>query len=76
MAKKSSRQPLILFRFEGSAIRDGRILFDDLLTFISNYNLAIERVISVLVTGSSMLFRPLALLCYTRRYLRLSELLP
>lgn len=54
MTNKHSIQPLLRVLFKGSAIQDGRILLDDLLIFISNLNLAIERTINVLLTGSSL----------------------
>jgi len=48
------KQPLLHLRFEGSAIRDGRILFDDLSIFVSNISLAIERIINKLLIGESI----------------------
>lgn len=54
MAIRQSKQSLLRLRFEGPAIHDSRILLDDLLQFVSNLNLAIERTISVLQTGSSV----------------------
>jgi len=54
MNSKSKKQPLLRFHFEGSAIHDGRILFDDFSTFISNVRLAIERLINTIRTGESV----------------------
>jgi hypothetical protein len=48
------KQPLLRLKFEGSAIRDGRILFDDLSIFVSNISLAIERIINKLLSGESI----------------------
>ena len=54
MISRNPKQPLLHVRFEGSAIRDGRILLDDFFLFVSNLNLAIERTINVLLTGTSL----------------------
>ena len=54
MTLGQAKQPLLRLHFEGPAIHDGRILLDDLLQFISNLDLAIERTINVLQTGSSV----------------------
>jgi len=54
MVVTKSRQPLLQLRFEGPAIRDGRILLDDLLQFVGNLDQAIERTITFLQTGTSI----------------------
>jgi len=54
MVRKQSKKPLLYLHFEGEAIRDGRILLDDLFQFVCNFDLAIERTINVLQTGSSL----------------------
>ena len=51
MATKNS---LLQFKFEGPAINDGRILYDDLNIFVSNIRLAIERIINSINTGESI----------------------
>jgi hypothetical protein len=48
------KKPLLRLRFEGPAIHDGRILYDDFSTFLSNIRLAIERIINGLRTGDSI----------------------
>jgi hypothetical protein len=48
------KQPLIRFRFCGSSIHDGRILYDDLSTFVSNISSAIERIIKSIQTGENI----------------------
>jgi hypothetical protein len=45
---------LIKFKFDGTSIRDGRILYDDLSTFISNISLAVDRIINKIRTGESV----------------------
>lgn len=54
MERRTKKQPLIKFRFTGSAIHDGRILFDDLSTFISNISLAVDRIINKIRIGESV----------------------
>jgi hypothetical protein len=54
MTRESAQKPLLRVRFAGTAIPYGRILLSDLLLFISNLNLAIERTVNVLLTGSSI----------------------
>lgn len=54
MEIKNPKQPLLRLRFEGPAIRDGRILYDDLAIFVSNLSLAIERIINSLQIGESI----------------------
>ena len=49
-----TKKPLLRFRFEGSAIHDGRILYDDFSIFLSNVRLAIERILNGLRTGESI----------------------
>lgn len=51
--KKGLGKPLINLYFQGNAIRDGRILLDDLFQFVYNLDLAIQRIISVIQTGTS-----------------------
>jgi hypothetical protein len=48
------RAPLLRFKFQGNSIRDGRILYDDLTTFISNISLAVDRIINKMLTGESV----------------------
>jgi hypothetical protein len=43
--------PLLTIRFEGPSVRDGRILLDDLMQFVSNIGAAVERIVNVLETG-------------------------
>jgi hypothetical protein len=50
-----SEQPLLRFKFNGESIHDGRILYDDLSTFISNITLAINRITNKLRTGESII---------------------
>jgi len=54
MDNKTKKQPLLKFKFNGSAIHDGRILYDDLITFISNISLAVDRIINKARTGESI----------------------
>jgi hypothetical protein len=49
MNKTTKKQALIRLRFEGIAVRNNTILFDDLSTFVSNISLAIDRVIQKLL---------------------------
>lgn len=49
MSKTPKQQPLLRLRFEGTAIRNNTILFDDLSTFISNISIAIDRLVHKLV---------------------------
>jgi hypothetical protein len=51
--KKGLEKPLINLHFQGKAIHDGRILLDDLFQFVYNLDLAIQRIISVIQTGTS-----------------------
>lgn len=50
----TSRKPLLRFKFDGESIHDGRILYDDLSTFISNISLAVDRIINKIRTGKSV----------------------
>lgn len=50
----TTKQPLLRIRFEGSAIHGGRILYDDLSTFMSNVNLAITRILNSMQMGTSV----------------------
>jgi hypothetical protein len=54
MNNEIKRNPLLKFKFNGSAIHDGRILYDDLSTFISNISLTIDRLINKIQTGESI----------------------
>lgn len=54
MDNKAKKRPLLRFRFKGSAIHDGRILYDDLATFVSNISLAIDRIILAIQTGETV----------------------
>ncbi len=47
-------KPLLSIRFTGKSVEHGRILLEDLQTFLSNFNLAVERTIDVLQTGTSL----------------------
>ena len=47
------KEPLLNLHFEGSAIHGGRMLLDDLFQFVGNFDLALERTINFLQTGSS-----------------------
>jgi len=51
---KTLVKPLLKFKFDGTSIRDGRILYDDLSTFISNVTLAVDRIINKIRTGESI----------------------
>ncbi len=44
MNKSPKKQPLLRLKFEGAAIRNNTILFDDLSTFVSNISIAIDRL--------------------------------
>ena len=50
----TSKQPLLKFKFDGDSIHDGRILYDDLSTFVSNISLAVDRIINKMRTGESV----------------------
>jgi hypothetical protein len=50
----TKKRPLLSLRFKGSAIHDGRILYDDLSTFVSNISSAIDRIILAIQTGESV----------------------
>ena len=54
MNAQVTNKPLVNLRFIGPAIHDGRILLNDLILFVSNFNVALERTVSVLMTGSSL----------------------
>ena len=47
-------EPLIQLHFEGPSVEGRSILWDDLSQFVSNLDMAIQRVMSVLETGSSV----------------------
>jgi len=51
---ETPKKPLLKFKFDGTSIHDGRILYDDLSTFISNISLAIDRIINKMRTGESV----------------------
>lgn len=48
---EDSGQPLLEIRFKGPAIKDGRILLDDLLLFLAQIHSAVARIINVMETG-------------------------
>lgn len=54
MNQKITKRPLLRIKFEGPAIHDGRILYDDLSMFVSNIRIAIERIINSIQTGESV----------------------
>jgi len=54
MNNEKPHKPLLKFKFEGPAIHDGRILYDDLSMFVSNIRIAIERIINSIQTGESV----------------------
>ena len=54
MTDRSMKKPLMRLHFEGPAIHDGRILYDDFSVFLSNVRLAIERIINGIRTGESI----------------------
>src|SRR5918996_3036007 len=45
--------PILQLRFEGPEVPEGRILWNDLHQFLANFDLALERLIGALETGSS-----------------------
>lgn len=47
-------KPLLNIKFEGPAIHDGRILYDDLSMFVSSIRQAIQRMINSIQTGESV----------------------
>ena len=49
MDKSTRKSPLLRLKFEGDAIRNNTILFDDLSTFVSNISIAIDRLIQKLL---------------------------
>jgi len=49
MDKSVKKKPLLRIKFEGTAIRNNTILFDDLSTFISNISLAVDRTVQKLI---------------------------
>jgi hypothetical protein len=49
MNKTSRKQPLLRLKFEGKAIHNNTILFDDLSTFVSSISTAIDRLIQKLL---------------------------
>ena len=49
MDKTSKKEPLLRLKFEGKAIRNNTILFDDLSTFVSNISIAIDRLVQKLL---------------------------
>jgi len=54
MNKPQKEHPLLHLKFEGLAIRNDTILFDDLSTFVSNFRLAVEHLINKSQTGASI----------------------
>jgi hypothetical protein len=57
MEKISRKQPLLRLKFEGEAIRNNTILFDDLATFVSNISTAIDRLVQKLLQKDSSIKR-------------------
>jgi hypothetical protein len=51
MSMNDRPAPLLTIHFEGPSVQDGRILLDDLMQFVSNIGLAVERIVNVLETG-------------------------
>jgi hypothetical protein len=51
---QQSGQPLLEITFRGPAIRDGRILLDDLLQFLGQIQSAVARIINVTETGRGL----------------------
>jgi hypothetical protein len=49
-----NNKPLLKIKFDGTAIHDGHILYDDLSTFLSNITLAMERIINKIEKGESI----------------------
>lgn len=47
-------QPLLSLHFDGPAIQDTAILWEDLAQFVTNLDSAIQRIINVLETGTSI----------------------
>ena len=47
-------RPLLSIHLEGPAVHEGRILLDDLLQFVSNIGVAVERIVNVLETGTGI----------------------
>ena len=54
MESKITKQPLLKIKFEGSAIHNGRILYDDLSIFVSNITLAVDRILNSIQMGTSI----------------------
>lgn len=52
--EQTKLKPLLKLRFDGTAIHRGRILYDDLSTFVSNLTLAIDRIILAIQTGETI----------------------
>lgn len=52
--EQKRQQPLLSFKFEGPSIRDGRILYDDLSSFVSGIRTAIQRIVNSIQTGESV----------------------
>lgn len=54
MSDEVKRPPLLRIKFEGSAVHEGRILYDDLSTFVTNLSLAIDRILNSMLLGTSI----------------------
>ena len=50
----SQPAPLLNIHLDGPAVEEGRILLDDLLQFVSNIGMAIDRIVNVLETGAGV----------------------
>jgi len=56
----AQKKSLLQLKFDGEAIKDGRMLFYDLSIFLSNISLAINRIVNKLTIGESVkIGRPL-----------------
>jgi hypothetical protein len=53
MMDENSPEPLVRLQFDGPAVHEGRILVRDLIQFISNFDLAVQRALQVLEKGRS-----------------------
>jgi hypothetical protein len=52
--RKIAEKAILKVKFDGPAIHDGRILYDDLSVFVSNVSLAIDRILNIIQTGASI----------------------
>jgi len=53
--KMDRKKTLLNIKFDGTSIHDGRILYDDLSTFMANIVTAIERIINKMGKGESVI---------------------